>query len=387
LRVLHCPTTTGGNAPSLARAERSLGLASHCVSFRPDPFGFDSDEVLAPPGTGAITFELRRWRLLWRALRQFDVIHFNFGRTLLPSRVSAAGLRSAGVSGLVTGLYEAYAGLLELRDLAWLRRAGKGIVVTFQGDDVRQARFLRERFAVHPADQVEAGYYDDASDLRKRRTIEMFDRYADRIFALNPDLLHLLPKRSRFLAYANIDVHSLEPDVKREEQWRGRKPLVVHAPTHRGVKGTRFVLDAIERLRQEGFELELRLVEGVPHQEALRLYRRADLVVDQLLVGWYGGLAVEAMALEIPVVCYVRDEDLDFVPEEMRRELPILRAEPSTLYAVLKEWLGTRRHQLAAVGRASRRYALRWHDPRRIAAMLKSEYESILSTRESDRPR
>ena len=44
-----------------------------------------------------------------------------------------------------------------------------------------------------------------------------------------------------------------------------------------------------ERLKREGMPIELLLVENVPFAEAQRMYRRADLLVDQLLVGWYGG--------------------------------------------------------------------------------------------------
>lgn len=41
------------------------------------------------------------------------------------------------------------------------------------------------------------------------------------------------------------------------------KPIVVgHMPNHRGVKGTEFLIDAIERLKSEGVKVELLLIEG-----------------------------------------------------------------------------------------------------------------------------
>jgi len=105
---------------------------------------------------------------------------------------------------------------------------------------------------------------------------------------------------------------------------------------------------------------------------------RADLVVDQLLVGWYGGLAVEAMALGRPVVAYLREEDLTGVPPEMREQLPLIRAEPSTIYGVLKEMLTTCRRDLAELGRRSRDYVVRWHDPRSVAEQLVADYEAAV---------
>ncbi len=161
-------------------------------------------------------------------------------------------------------------------------------------------------------------------------------------------------------------------------------PTVLHAPSHRGVKGTRYILDAISRLKKEGISLELILVEGLSHSEVKQVYERADLLIDQLLCGWYGGVAIELMALGKPVICYIRKEDLKFIPEKMRQELPIINATPATVYTVLKEWLTVRKHELLEVGRRSRAYVERWHDPLKIAAKLKGEYEAIMSSKQRD---
>ncbi len=65
------------------------------------------------------------------------------------------------------------------------------------------------------------------------------------------------------------------------------RPLrVVHAANHRFFKGTRYLLDAIERLRGEGVEIELVLVEKKSNDDALELYRTADVVFDQCVSGF-----------------------------------------------------------------------------------------------------
>jgi hypothetical protein len=151
---------------------------------------------------------------------------------------------------------------------------------------------------------------------------------------------------------------------------------VLHAPSHRGVKGTEHIVRAAERLQAEGVPFEFRLVEGLTHAEARRLYERADLAVDQVLAGWYGGFAVEMMAFGVPVVAYLREGDLAFLPEAMRRDLPVVSATPGTVYAVLKSLLTARRGELADLGRRSRAYVETWHDPLRVAATLKADYET-----------
>jgi glycosyltransferase involved in cell wall biosynthesis len=368
----------GGNPPNLARYERALGLRSHCVAFRESPFGYPADEILAPPGISYARFELRRWKLLWRALRHFDIVHFNFGRTILPSHVSLRTLRQAGVHPLVRRAYSLYARCLELRDLGLLKKAGKGIVVTFQGDDARQGDVAQRLLGVDLLAETEPSYYTPESDTAKRILIATFARFADRIYTLNPDLLHILPEGTQFLPYAQIDLDDWVPSHHREAA--RDVPLVVHAPTHRGVKGTRFILDAVERIKAEGVPLDFAVVEGLSQNHAKLLYEQADLFVDQLLLGWYGGVAVELMALGKPVVCYIRREDLQLVPKEMRDDLPIIQATSNSVYDVLKEWITAGHTRRVEQGLRGRRYVERWHNPERIAGGLKQAYEAILAS-------
>jgi glycosyltransferase involved in cell wall biosynthesis len=374
LRVLHVPELVGGHPGQLAIAEREIGLRSRCVSFWRHPFGYPCDEVLSEARKHGPAMELKRLRLMWRALREFDVVHFNFGTPLSPQPLDG-GPRSAA---LVRRLYNAYASLVEFRDLPLLKLAGKAVFVTYQGDDARQGAFCREHFSVSPIEEVDPAYYSPESDARKQHGIRTFDRYADGIFALNPDLLHVLPPRARFLPYAHIDPRNWRPTRAAAASSR---QLVVHAPSHRGVKGTRFVLDAVSRLRSEGVEFDFMLIEGMPNDEARRVYEKADVLVDQLLLGWYGGIAVEAMALGKPVVCYIREEDLRFLEPEMRAQLPVIRAEPVTIYDVLKGCLTTQRLRLAEIGARGRAYVERWHDPIAIARILRREYEAAVSTK------
>jgi glycosyltransferase involved in cell wall biosynthesis len=374
---------TGGNPQQLARAERELGLRSWAVALKQSRFQYQSDEVLWCVGENRLLLEARRWRLLRRALQDFDVVHFNFGETIMPQQVPVTAARGAATSLLIRLHNLLYAGPLDLRDMPILRRAGKGIVMTYQGDDARQGDFCAAHFAVHACGEVEPGYYSPAGDERKRRRIAKVARYADRVYALNPDLLRVLPPAAQFLPYATCDLRSFQA----ERALGSDVPVVVHAPTHRGVKGTHFVLEAVDLLRGDGIPLEFVLVEGVSQEEALFRYRRADLFVDQLLVGWYGGAAVECMAMGKPVICYIREDDLKFIPEQMRKDLPVINASPATIAGVLREWLTVRRDELTEVGQRSREYVERWHDPTKIAALLKAEYESILASRQHGKRR
>jgi glycosyltransferase involved in cell wall biosynthesis len=115
----------------------------------------------------------------------------------------------------------------------------------------------------------------------------------------------------------------------------------------------------------------------MPHAQAKEAYKSADILIDQVLAGFYGALAVELMAMGKPVVCYLREEDMHHLPEGMREDMPIINAEPDTLYEVLKEWLTTRKGELAERGRQGRAFAEKWHNPAKIARQVLDDYESV----------
>lgn len=350
LRVLHAPCLAAGNAGRLAQAERQLGLSSWCITTDPNPYGYPVDEQLPGPRESRLRFEWLRLKLLARAIRDFDVVHFNFGRTLFPNAFQL--------------------------DLPLLRRFGKAIFMTYQGDDARQGDFCRAHFDITFATRVPPSYYTEESDARKRKSIAFVDRFVDKIYALNPDLMHVLPAKASFLPYTGDELEEWTPRHPDNE-----RPVLVHAPTHRAVKGTELILDAVSRLKAEGENFELVLVENMRHADARLVYQRADLAIDQLFAGWYGGFAVEMMSLGKPVLCYLRREDLRFLPREMADELPIISVYPQTVYQTLKTWLRTPREQLCAIGQRGRVFVEKWHHPLRIARRLKADYEAALVRR------
>jgi hypothetical protein len=367
----------GGNPQGLARAERKLGLESVCATHRVEYFRYPADQVLLKEGEHPLRGELRRGCLFLEAIRRFDIIHYNAGQTLFFANPGLAGSGSSVGASLRRMCKRPF----HMVDLAVLRELGKGIVVTYQGDDARQGDYSRKHFEISIAGRVGDEYYNAKSDGAKRQCIAEFGRRAHRIFALNPDLLHVLPGRTRFLPYASVDLSEWFPAPRREAIG---PPVVLHAPSHRRAKGTDLIQQAVDRLRrEEGIQLEFLLVENMSRDEARALYARADILVDQLFAGWYGGLAVELMALGKPVISYIREGDLRFIPPAMATELPIIRATPDAITEVLRIWITERRGELKDLGAKCRAFVERWHDPMIIAASLKEEYQRILDEQRS----
>lgn len=378
LRVLHCPWNVAGHSAGLAAAERALGADSRCVVLDETAKGFPADERLCAPGASLAAREAARWRLVARAARWADVVHFSFGQSCLTPNAfpSLSGLSWRDPVAVARRLY---ARAVWMKDLPALSALGKGLAVSWQGDDARQRDRSLELFDVSIAQHVDAGYYPPGSDDWKRRTIAVFDRRAPLHYALNPDLLHVLPKRARHLPYATVDVAAL---ASRPPEADGVRPLVLaHAPSHRNAKGTGALLAALDQLRGEGLRFELDLVEGLPRDEAMARYARCDVMIDQLYAGWYGGLAVEAMALGKPVCAFIREADLALVDPALARELPLVRLDPADPAAALRALLRLPRGEIAALGARSRAFVERFHDPRAVAARTLADYSSLLENR------
>lgn len=371
LRVLHCPWNVAGQSAQLAAAERALGADSRCVVIEETAKGFRADEVLAPANPSILQRERARWRLLSRAILWADVVHFSFGQSCLvpnayPDLSQINWLNPASIA------WRLYCRAIWLKDLPILSAMGKTLAVTWQGDDARQHDRSLEIFDISIAAKLGNTYYVPGSDVWKRRTIDYFAKYVPLQYALNPDLLHVLPSCARFLPYASFDIGSVCARPPSADETR--KLVIGHAPSHRGVKGTDALIDAVGALRSEGFDFEVQFIENMDRHEALKRYETCDIIIDQLFAGWYGGFGLEAMALGKPVVAYLREGDLGFLPAEMLSDLPIKNATSDTIRDVLRHLLNLPRYALRDLGLASRDYAERWHNPLSIAVQTLSDY-------------
>ncbi|KQU54782.1 hypothetical protein ASG72_03980 [Bosea sp. Leaf344] len=371
LRILHCPWNVAGQSAQLAAAERALGADSRCIVIEETAQGFPADQALAPPNARILVREAARWRLLWRAIAWADVVHFSFGQSCLVPHAYPALDRLEWRNPLSVA-WRLYCRAIWLKDLPLLSAMGKKLAVTWQGDDARQHDRSLALFEASIAHELGDRYYVPGSDAWKRRTIAAFARHVPIHYALNPDLLQVLPERTRFLPYASFDPASVSPAPPTADASR---PLIfAHAPSHRGAKGTEYVLAAASRLKSEGAVFELDLVEGLPRAEALARYRQSDVVIDQLLAGWYGGLGVEAMSLGKPVVAYLRRNDLEAVDHSFVSDLPIIEANPDSLYDVMRGLIAAPRANLHAMGQHSRHFVETWHDPLALAKQTLADY-------------
>ena len=260
--------------------------------------------------------------------------------------------------------------ILNYLDLPILKAMGKKIVMISLGDDLRsRPRFVEEC--------KEAGLAQHAKYLKKdwlpnspglseinKKKAQIINRYADLIFA-RPNSAQLIT-RPYELIWICIDLDDVQFNIAEKN-----KPLLLHAPSVRYVKGTPYLEEAIDRLRKEGHQFEFVLCENLNNVEVRRLLGRSSILVDQLISPGYGLLALEGMATGNIVLGSA-------VPgyNGFSMDLPIITTTPDTIYDNLKKVL-TNRRDWTDIMVKGREYVERYHDYRKTS---KDMLEKIMQT-------
>ena len=320
----------------LARALRDLGVEAHSLAFNPGFPQYQPDEFRPYDGMPPLPRYAGYLASVLRHAGKYDVYHFHFGRTLVPPHNP---------------------------DLPLYHALGGKVVFHHHGCDVRDRAMMLARHA-HSATCSECDPF--CNPARQKQVLAAAARHADAEVASTPDLLESAPRASHLPVAAYLGDYPYLP-------FRRAPQRVLHAPTNRLIKGTRYVEQAFERLRPRFPQVEFATVERLPWRELRDAMAASDVVVDQLFMGWYGMVAVEAMAMGKPVLCTIRP---DFEP--LLADCPIVRCRADDLADRLAAVLSdpTDRH---AIGEASRAYVEREHAAPVIAGRLVTLYGRLLA--------
>lgn len=348
MKVLHLPTNIASQMRVTVAALRNMGIDARGLTGRSPvqnaagleilPYASPHDSFLKRKATA-----LRRAALIMEAITRTDIVHWHYSAAL----PFGADLHAA-------------------------RLLGRKRFVEFWGSDIRIPEI---EFADNPhyVRAWESGAYEcRESESRENslRTQRRFSENGVQLFVCSPGMDQYISRTlfpvSRWTAQ-RVCLSEYEPAIPRAATAR---PLVVHAPSAPGSKGTRFILAAVEKLRAE-CEFDFELIHGKTPLEAKEWMSRCDIFVDQLIAGEYGVAAVEAMALGKPVICYMKPSLLRHYPAHF----PVISANPDNVADVLRELLhdGPRRH---AAGEASRAWVEERHDARKVVARIADYYQT-----------
>lgn len=256
-----------------------------------------------------------------------------------------------------------------------LKRANVASIVTPYGSDIQNLRFATNLQYKHAAVTDYPGlknYYD-----RVARNLPTWIKYGSYTISGCDwvDYMHHWDKL--MLTDWCIDVAKFAPSAETLIPANLTGPFcILHAPNHTAIKGTDFLHKAIHQLKEEGLDIELVLLQGVPNDKILETIQNVDLVADQFVIGWYGFFAVEAMAAQKPVMTYLKKEYVDlhiFAGNVEAGEIPIINTRYDEIVDNLR-WAYHHRDELQVLGQRSREFVQKYHSLEYIG----EQYDQIL---------
>lgn len=207
-------------------------------------------------------------------------------------------------------------------------------------------------------------YYSQVSDKSIQKNNNYCQKYADTIIVSLewPDYLE------RCDYYFHMRCIHIRNYVKKTSNSNLFK--IVHATNHSHFKGTEFLEKAVAEINSPDVRCELVILKNATNNTVLSEIQEADVVFDQILLGAYGRLAIEAMSLGVPVLCYLRDDLKALYP--FWKECPILNVNLYNIKAAIEKLMNMSVDERSTIGLQSRVYVAKYHSPEFVADFLDS---------------
>ena len=221
----------------------------------------------------------------------------------------------------------------------FLRLAGIKIVVMPYGGDVSKLDRTPNLYYRH-ALVMDYPLYKFRNAIIEKQ-IELWSEYSHHVIAGCDWVDYMHHWDTLMVSHFSIDVNMCRSGEKRKLK-NNKTFRILHAPNHRLIKGTSFIIEAVEALQDEGEDVELKLLEKVSNEVVLSEIQKADLVIDQLVIGWYAMFTIESLCLGTPVVCYLREDLLGLYKTAnllKEDEPPIINSSPKSLINDLRNVL------------------------------------------------
>jgi len=211
-------------------------------------------------------------------------------------------------------------------------------------------------------------------------------RYGD--FFFGSSTLNSTQFPQTHIKYKSLDLSLWHPDIEVPKEFLlppTKNLRIMHSffeggrtANRKNIKGSPFVLKAIKRLKRKGYSVEYYYVQDVP-SKYMRYYQvQADIIVEQLIYGWWGSTGIETMALGKPVVCYLRPAWKEFFLKTFPEyeSLPVVEATTETIYHVLKRLVVDKEYHKQK-GKEARIFAERHFDAKKNAVELEKLFLSL----------
>lgn len=335
-RVLQGTIEIANQMNTLSTGLSKVGVYSRTLNYYPYYLNYQSDYLWPLLGYRSHPeLNKKQKRLAEYFLPYFDLFHFHFGTSLT----------------------------FDYSDLPIYKQNEKPVIMQHWGSDIRYLSKAREH---NPYSLVK-----DQNEIQIHNRLKSLSNTIKHCIVSDMELYQYVKEyyENVYVIPSMVNLDSYMPPTQKPLR---QKPLIVHAPTSPYIKGTKYIMNAIETLKNQ-YSFDFQLIQGMSHTDAMKLYQKADLIIDQLHIGSYGLLAIEAMAMGKPVICWISE----FMKENYPKELPIISANPDTITKVLENMLKNQ-DQMQELGIRGRKYAETHHDMEKNSINILEIYHSLL---------
>jgi len=219
-------------------------------------------------------------------------------------------------------------------------------------------------------------YYQrmEEHDNKVRRRVQFEQKYIDYLISCLPTHIDFAKEYSvevKEVLPLALDISSIEYNPLQKKR-KSDGITILHAPTNRVFKGTKYVQAAIDQLKKEGHNIEFRLVEGITHKQLMEEYINCDILIDQISVGWYATAALEAMAVGRPTCAFIDQRYFQYI--DYSDEIPVINVTKENIVAKLRQLINNK-DELLSIGEKSRLFVEKHHDIKNVTKKLIKIYQ------------
>jgi hypothetical protein len=356
LRILHlCDQNWVGTASTFVKYHNKMGNHSRLVTLSRCAGGFEEDICLNLP-------LVRGSRMDMALKKSVNLLHRN-----APKIADVSGMRVWKPRSRLESL------LFALRDTLWAPKIYSAIerydLLSFDIYHLESGSgFFRDSRIVKKLKAMgkKLVCYYLGTDLRDRGVIPDIDQLSDLNITTEFDHLALHPNlRFSFLPF---EVGRYEPRQQENERLR-----ICHAPRNRALKGTERIIEVCREMERK-HDVELVLIEGRPHSEAIEIKKTCDIAIDQ--IGDKGGTgygvnSLETLSMGIPTLT-------SFTPdfEAFLTDHPFVTVTGESLPMKLEHIITDRdfRRQKGIEGRL---FVEKYHHPEKVVRSIYSMYRDL----------
>ena len=274
MKVCLGPVEIGGYYKCLQDGLVSIGIAADFISNSHHPFSYGNST--SETNRVIIFWEMfGRWRSSLSDSMHAQVINRLLGIINCPLTLLVMVITSLKYDVFIFGFGQTFTNTRV--ELWWLRLLKRKIIFVLHGTDARPTYIDPVYMHLESTVNIDTCYLIAKQQKNRLKKIE---QYADAIVSF-ASLSQLL--QSNYINGWLVGLPCVASSNNQQLNYNTSSGIrILHCPSHLQVKGTKSIIDIVNKLKNKGYQIDLVMVHGMPNSKVLEELVICDFVIDQL---------------------------------------------------------------------------------------------------------